>query len=77
MNSKLLKVQKVAEVLDTAPQRVYELVRQGLISAVRMGRQARVDGEALYLWIKNGGTALASKDVVKPNAKLEPSHLDS
>lgn len=57
MIGKLLRVSAVAEIIDTTVPRVYELVRLGILPAVRMGRQVRVDATVLEEWIKNGGSA--------------------
>jgi excisionase family DNA binding protein len=55
----LLRVEKVAELLDTSTARVYELIRLHLLPAVRLGRQVRVAQEALDEWVRNGGQPLA------------------
>lgn len=63
MADKLLRVQQVAEIMDTSLPRAYELVRQGVIpGVVRLGRQIRVNPSALADWIDGGGTALASSE---------------
>lgn len=58
MQTRLLQVPQVAEILGTTQGRVYELVRLSLIPAVRLGRQVRIDEAALHEWIRNGGQAL-------------------
>ena len=55
----LLTIPEVARVLRVRPARVYELARQGLIPTVRLGRQVRVQEEALHQWIADGGQALS------------------
>jgi excisionase family DNA binding protein len=54
----LLTVPEVARVLRVSPPRVYELARDGLIPVVRLGRQVRVEQDALRRWIASGGQAL-------------------
>ncbi len=54
----LLIVNEVAEVLQVAPARVYDLIRTEVQPAVRLGRQVRVSEEALAQWIEDGGKAL-------------------
>ena len=44
---RLLRAEEVAEVLGVAKCRVYDLVRAGLLPAVHLGRQIRIDEEAL------------------------------
>jgi excisionase family DNA binding protein len=57
MSAKLLRVPKVAEIIDVTIPRTYELLRQGIIpGVVRMGRQIRVDPDALAAWIASGGS---------------------
>jgi excisionase family DNA binding protein len=54
---KLIQADAVAELLDVDRYRVYEMVRSGMIPAVRMGRSIRFDPERLDAWIASGGTA--------------------
>lgn len=54
----LRTVQFVSELLDVSKARVYELVRQNILPAVRIGaRQIRFDEETLNNWIKSGGAS--------------------
>ncbi len=55
----LLTAQQVAAVLQVPKARVYQLAREGLLPAVRLGRrQIRVSASALNDWIADGGRAL-------------------
>ncbi len=54
----MLRIQDVAERLSVSVPRTYELVRLGLIPATRVGRQIRVDPQALERWIEQGGRRL-------------------
>lgn len=54
---RLLRVEEVAEALGVTKSRVYDLVRAGLLPAVRLGRQIRIDEEALRDWVRKGGQA--------------------
>lgn len=51
-------VPEVARILDVPETRVYELCRRGLLPHVKLGRQVRVDREALDEFIRSGGKAL-------------------
>lgn len=55
LERRLLRMSDVAEVLDVSVARAYELARSGLIPAVRMGRQVRVEQRQLEEWIEAGG----------------------
>ena len=53
---KLITGQEAAEMLSIGLQRLYELVRQGVIPHVKIGsRQLRFDSNELQAWAKNGG----------------------
>jgi excisionase family DNA binding protein len=57
----LIAVSAASAVLGISAQRTYELVRTGVMPpgvAVRLGRQVRIDEEALRAWIHAGGQAL-------------------
>lgn len=60
---KLLRIDDVAELLDVSRARAYELVREGLIPAVRLGRQIRVDPNKLEAWLDAGGIGLESNNL--------------
>ncbi|MBX6764579.1 MAG: helix-turn-helix domain-containing protein [Rubrobacteraceae bacterium] len=47
-----LKVPEVAEVLRIARSRAYELVAEGEIPSVRIGRSVRVSRRELENWLK-------------------------
>jgi len=52
---RLLTAKQTADVLQVALPRVYELAREGVVPAVRLGRQVRFDEAALQQWIARGG----------------------
>jgi excisionase family DNA binding protein len=57
MTTKLLKAEKVAEMLDVSKQRVYELTRERKIPFIQVGdRQYRYSETAIHSWIENGGS---------------------
>lgn len=55
---RLLTAKQVAEILQVALPRVYELVREGNLPCVRMGRQIRFHESKLMEWIEQGGSIL-------------------
>lgn len=57
---RFLTAQEVAELLGVKPWRVYDLVRQRLLPAVRLGRQMRFDPEQIRRWAEAGGTGLSA-----------------
>ena len=54
----LQTVEDVARDFGVSKARMYELIRQGLIPVVRLGRQIRLSPDALDEWIRAGGQAL-------------------
>lgn len=52
------RVPEVARILDISEARVYEMIRQGVLPAVRLGRQVRIDRQTLEEFIAQGGRAL-------------------
>jgi putative molybdopterin biosynthesis protein len=55
---RLLTLKEVAEVLNIKVFRAAELVRLGILPAVRLGRQIRVDQQQLSQFIQSGGKSL-------------------
>jgi len=57
MTAKLLKAEKVAEILDVTKARVYELTRERQIPFIQVGdRQYRYSETAILNWIERGGS---------------------
>ena len=52
---KFLTVNEIAEIIGLSTARVYETIRRGLLPAVRIGRQVRVEEQAFREWVNNGG----------------------
>lgn len=52
---KLLRVKRVAELLDVTPEHVYRMVQDGLLPAIRVGRQWRFSENRLLNWMQQGG----------------------
>ena len=59
---KFLTVPEMAETLGMKTGRVYELLRLGLIPAVRFGRLVRVEEQAFKDWVSKGGQTYAHLD---------------
>jgi len=54
-------------MLEIRLQRLYELVRLGVLPHVKIGtRQLRFDPEALEVWAKNGGAT----DLTEPSREV-------
>ena len=57
MAIRLIKADKVAEILDVSTQRVYELTREKRIPFIQLGdRQYRYSEAALLAWLEDGGS---------------------
>jgi len=52
---KFYTVRQIAELVQLTPARVYEAIRLNLLPAVHIGRQVRVEEQALHDWVRNGG----------------------
>jgi excisionase family DNA binding protein len=62
MTTKLLKAEKVAEILDVSKQRIYELTRERQIPFIQLGeRQYRYSETAILNWIENGGSIVQTE----------------
>ncbi len=62
MSKRLLTAAETAEVLfgdEEKQDRVYTMLREGILPGVRLGRQVRVDKQALDEFIKGGGKAFS------------------
>ena len=57
MENRFYTVSDVAEILRLNQDRVYEAVRLGLLPAVHIGRQIRIEKEAFETWVRGGGTS--------------------
>lgn len=51
-------VSEIAQVIRLSQPRVYEAVRTGLLPAVRIGRQVRIEERAFLDWVEAGGATL-------------------
>ena len=54
---RLLTAHEATVRLNVRLHRTYELIREGKLPAVRLGRQVRIDPAALEEFIAHGGTA--------------------
>ena len=52
---RLLTVTEASGLLGLRKSRIYALVREGILPAVHIGRQVRIDRNALHEWIQMGG----------------------
>ena len=55
----LLRVPEVAASLGVRPARVYALIANGTIPAVRLGRQIRISKHAIESFVDQGGKPLS------------------
>jgi hypothetical protein len=58
MDRKLLTLSEGAEICAVTYARMAEMARTGLVPAVKLGRQVRLDPEKLALFIDQGGKPL-------------------
>lgn len=58
----LSRIPAVAIRLGVSQKSVWRLIRRGLIPAVRVGRQVRVDQAQLEEWIRAGGVGASRQN---------------
>jgi len=54
-NAPLLTAEEASKRLNLPLQRVWELIRQGKLPAIKVGRQKRIAPAVLERWIADGG----------------------
>ncbi len=75
---KLTTVKQGARILDVTEGRVYEMIRTELLPpgvVVHLGRQIRIDQDALAEWIQAGGQALPGRWKRVPDESTSASTL--
>lgn len=60
MNLRFFTVPEIADLLQMKRERVYEAVRLGLVPAVHIGRQIRIEEKAFVEWVRDGGQTCAA-----------------
>lgn len=55
MDLKFYTVPEVAQIVRLSRARIYEAVRVGLLPAVHIGRQVRIEEQAFIGWVRQGG----------------------
>ena len=52
---KFFTVKQIADLVQLSPARVYEAIRLGLLPAVHIGRQVRIEEQGFQDWVRRGG----------------------
>ena len=52
---KFYTVQQIADLVQLSTGRVYEAIRLGLLPAVHIGRQVRIEEQGFQEWVRLGG----------------------
>lgn len=60
MGLRFFTVPEIADLLQMKRDRVYEAVRLGLVPAVHIGRQIRIEEKAFVEWVRDGGQTCAA-----------------
>jgi excisionase family DNA binding protein len=60
MGLRFFTVPEIADLLQMKRERVYEAVRLGLVPAVHIGRQIRIEQKAFVDWVRDGGQTCAA-----------------
>ena len=66
-----------AAILGLGKARVYELVRQGILPHVRLGRQVRFEERAIRSFIESGGCGLPEDETAARPKRSRCSPTDS
>lgn len=54
---RLLRIKDVAQIMGIAPWRLYDLVRQGELPHIRIGKTIRISEAAIQGWIEKHETS--------------------
>ena len=55
MNNRFLQISEVSDRLDISVATTRRLVKRGVLPAIRVGRQIRIDEGRFQEWIERGG----------------------
>lgn len=55
MSNSFLQISQVADLLEISDTTARRLVKTGVLPAVRVGRQIRIDQKRLQEWLNSGG----------------------
>jgi excisionase family DNA binding protein len=61
MSERFLQISQVADLLEISKTTTRRLVKNGVLPAIRVGRQIRIDERRLEKWLESGGSAVAKK----------------
>lgn len=61
MSERFLQISQVADLLEISKTTIRRLVKKGVLPAIRVGRQIRIDERRLEKWLENGGSTLDKK----------------
>jgi excisionase family DNA binding protein len=61
MNSRFLQISRGADLLEVSETTTRRLVKKGVLPAIRVGRQIRIDGRRLEEWLAAGGSPLVKR----------------
>ena len=59
---KFYTVQQIADLVQLSTARVYEAIRLGLLPAVHIGRQVRIEEQGFQEWVRRGGQSYQHGD---------------
>lgn len=52
-NNHIYKPEQIAQILQISLSQVYTLCREGVLPSFKLGRNTRISGEELELWLKS------------------------
>jgi excisionase family DNA binding protein len=57
MSNKFLQISQVSDLLEISETTARRLVKKGVLPAIRVGRQIRIDERRFQEWLDGGGSA--------------------
>jgi len=55
MSNKFLQISQVSDLLEISDTTTRRLVKKGVLPAIRVGRQIRIDERRFQEWLESGG----------------------
>jgi putative molybdopterin biosynthesis protein len=61
MSNKFLQISQVSDLLEISETTTRRLVKKGVLPAIRVGRQIRIDEKRFQEWLDSGGGGIGKQ----------------